>query len=91
MPPLQVEQAGLVRRTAEQLEKVGGRVTLDWIARGSSHATLDLLGGTWRLVYSSAFENGNLGGSRPGPPAGLVPFSLVRGSAATSLHSEKVK
>lgn len=33
--------------------------------------------GTWLLCYSSAFESGNLGGSRPGPPASIGP-QLVR-------------
>ncbi len=28
--------------------------------------------GTWRLVYSSGFSTGSLGGRRPGPPAALV-------------------
>ena len=37
---------------------------------------MDMLNGTWRLVYSSAFSRGGLGGSRPGPPPALVPFKL---------------
>jgi hypothetical protein len=32
--------------------------------------------GTWRLVYSSGFNTGSLGGRRPGPPAALVPTIL---------------
>ena len=31
---------------------------------------LDLLQGRWRLVYSSGFATGGLGGQRPGPPVG---------------------
>ena len=37
---------------------------------------MNMLNGTWRLVYSSAFSRGGLGGSRPGPPPALVPFKL---------------
>ena len=33
-------------------------------------ATMQLLGGTWRLIYSSGFSTGSIGGTRPGPPAG---------------------
>lgn len=36
----------------------------------------DLLAGVWRLVYSSGFNSGSLGGRRPGPPAALVPAAL---------------
>jgi hypothetical protein len=32
--------------------------------------------GCWRLIWSSAFGGGSLGGSRPGPPAALTPFVL---------------
>lgn len=39
-------------------------------------ASADMLNGTWRLVYSSAFARGGLGGSRPGPPAALLPVKL---------------
>jgi hypothetical protein len=35
-----------------------------------------LFPGTWRLIYSSGFNNGSLGGSRPGPPAAFVPLIL---------------
>jgi len=35
-----------------------------------------LRGGCWRLVWSSAFGGGSLGGSRPGPPAALTPLVL---------------
>ncbi|MCO5613080.1 hypothetical protein L7F22_067354 [Adiantum nelumboides] len=34
------------------------------------------LQGRWRLVYSSAFASGSLGGRRPGPPMGLLPLTL---------------
>eukprot|EP00878_Enallax_costatus_P022275 GHUV01023620.1.p1 GENE.GHUV01023620.1~~GHUV01023620.1.p1 ORF type:complete len:178 (+),score=50.70 GHUV01023620.1:323-856(+) len=37
---------------------------------------MDRLAGTWRLIYSSGFNGGSLGGSRPGPPAALVPTVL---------------
>ncbi len=35
-----------------------------------------MLSGTWRLVYSSGFASGSLGGQRPGPPAALVPVTI---------------
>lgn len=34
------------------------------------------LSGTWRLVYSSAFSSGSIGGRKPGPPASLLPARL---------------
>lgn len=34
------------------------------------------LSGIWRLVYSSGFASGSIGGRQPGPPAGLLPASL---------------
>ncbi len=37
---------------------------------------LAMLNGTWRLVYSSGFVDGSLGGSRPGPPSVVAPFIL---------------
>ncbi|XP_057855031.2 plastid-lipid-associated protein 6, chloroplastic isoform X2 [Cryptomeria japonica] len=37
---------------------------------------LDKLQGRWRLVYSSAFASGSLGGLRPGPPTGRLPLTL---------------
>ncbi|KAJ9514963.1 hypothetical protein QJQ45_002787 [Haematococcus lacustris] len=32
--------------------------------------------GCWRLLYTSGFNTGSLGGQRPGPPAALVPVAL---------------
>jgi len=48
-----------------------------------------LLGGIWRLLYSSAFGSGSLGGSRPGPPAAIGPrldrvLQRWRGGAAAA-------
>lgn len=34
------------------------------------------LAGKWRLVYSSAFGTGSLGGRYPGPPKAGLPFTL---------------
>ena len=33
-------------------------------------ATMQQLGGTWRLTYSSGFSSGGIGGKQPGLPAG---------------------
>lgn len=35
-----------------------------------------LLDGRWRLLYSSGFSSGSLGGRRPGPSFGSGPFTL---------------
>lgn len=35
-----------------------------------------LLDGRWRLLYSSGFASGSLGGRRPGPSFGSGPFTL---------------
>lgn len=45
-------------------------------AGGGEKSTMSLLTGTWRLVYSSAFASGSLGGFRPGPQAALVPITI---------------
>ena len=39
-------------------------------------SAMSLFSGTWRLVYSSAFASGSLGGFRPGPQAALVPVTI---------------
>ena len=52
---------------ALRLQSAGGPVALP----GSP-----LLDGRWRLLYSSGFAGGNLGGARPGPQASLLPLSL---------------
>jgi len=63
---------------AGQLERLEGPVNLDWKTSRSSPDTspMDRLAGTWRLIYSSGFNSGSLGGSRPGPPAAFVPLIL---------------
>ena len=43
---------------------------------GQSTSTLAQLNGTWRLLYSSGFATGSLGGRNPGPPVALLPFSI---------------
>ncbi|GMH43313.1 hypothetical protein BSKO_11235 [Bryopsis sp. KO-2023] len=65
-----------VREAAERIQTVGGIVELTG-TRGNT--SVGLLNGIWRLVYSSAFESGNLGGNRPGPfsfQLFATPFSL---------------
>lgn len=53
---------------AKKLEASGGIVDLS--------TGLDKLQGRWRLIYSSAFASGSLGGLRPGPPTGRLPLTL---------------
>ncbi len=38
--------------------------------------TMALLDGRWRLLYSSGFSSGSLGGRRPGPSFAAGPFTL---------------
>ncbi|KAK9083141.1 hypothetical protein Scep_029612 [Stephania cephalantha] len=53
----------------KELEAAGGIVDLS--------EYLDKLQGRWKLIYSSAFSNRTLGGSRPGPSIGsLLPIAL---------------
>ncbi|KXZ44137.1 hypothetical protein GPECTOR_73g658 [Gonium pectorale] len=65
-----------------RLEERGGPVALASAPPGGSGAldgeagSAAGLGGTWRLVYSSGFNSGSLGGSRPGPPAAFFPAVL---------------
>lgn len=35
-----------------------------------------LLDGRWRLLYSSGFQSGSMGGRRPGPSFGSLPLAL---------------
>lgn len=67
-----------VTQLCTALESAGGPVTLTWDApdSGSTASGLAVLNGTWRLVYSSGFVDGSLGGSRPGPPSVVAPFIL---------------
>lgn len=54
-------------------------VVLSWESEaGSTTTTLAQLNGTWRLIYSSSFATGNLGGRAPGggPGISLLPAQL---------------
>lgn len=75
---LQLREAQEVDRLCQKLEDTAGPLTLKWSTSRSSPdaSTMDRLAGTWRLIYSSGFNGGSLGGSRPGPPAALVPTVL---------------
>lgn len=75
---VQMAQAQNIKDFIDKLEKESQPVKLTWVAAGQVQCGMDLLDGVWRLAYSSAFESGNLGGSRPGPPAELAPVRLVR-------------
>ncbi|KMZ65242.1 putative plastid-lipid-associated protein 6, chloroplastic [Zostera marina] len=63
------EDLKIVESIAEKLESVGEPVDLT--------CNIDMIQGRWKLIYSSAFSSGTLGGSRPGPPTGrLLPITL---------------
>eukprot|EP00803_Ostreobium_quekettii_P007477 evm.model.scf_3.14 EVM.evm.TU.scf_3.14 scf_3:248658-254865(+) len=70
-----------VREVVEKLETLCGSVSLSPYAGPGSEVSdqMDLLGGVWRLLYSSGFNRGNLGGTRPGPLIGqlaVTPFTV---------------
>ncbi|GLI63443.1 hypothetical protein VaNZ11_006334 [Volvox africanus] len=72
-------EAGEVDGLCSRLEALGGPVTLlpmGALSGGADEVSRDLLAGTWRLIYSSGFNSGSLGGRRPGPPAALFPTIL---------------
>lgn len=71
------QEALEVDELAAELEALGGGMVLSWSATAESAVpTMEKLAGTWRLIYSSGFNSGSLGGRRPGPPAALVPSVL---------------
>lgn len=46
------------------------------VAASGAKPTMALLEGRWRLLYSSGFNSGSLGGRRPGPSLGSLPLTL---------------
>ena len=69
---------------ARQLEALGGPVVLTWARpEGAAASTMAMLDGRWRLIFSSAFSSGSLGGRRAGPPTQgpviLGPVRALRG------------
>lgn len=81
---VQADDARQVEALAQQLERLAGPVALGWEepplggppGAAASVSSMQLLSGTWRLLYSSGFNGGSLGGRRPGPPAAVVPAAL---------------
>ncbi|EFJ46380.1 hypothetical protein VOLCADRAFT_105590 [Volvox carteri f. nagariensis] len=80
-------EAAEVDELCSQMESLGTPITLSPspppaagpVAGGGSAGVSginDQLAGTWRLIYSSGFNSGSLGGRRPGPPAALFPTIL---------------
>lgn len=76
-----VDDVRRVDNLVRQIEAAGGPVVFQ---QDPSPSTIDtgnkksllLLDGRWRLVYSSGFAGGSLGGRRPGPPTALFPLTL---------------
>lgn len=74
---MQVESAALALTEQSQ------PVMLSWTAESGEdddkkdkESGLAQLSGTWRLVYSSGFSSGSIGGRQPGPSASLLPARL---------------
>ncbi len=71
------DQGLKVKKGCARCEDVSWDLRLRLFAGGDGDkSTMSLLSGTWRLVYSSAFASGSLGGFRPGPQAALVPVTI---------------
>lgn len=63
------EQVDSVDNCVMELEAAAGPVIL-------TEENKHLLEGRWRLIYSSGFATGSLGGTRPGPPRSFLPVTL---------------
>lgn len=74
----QVKAAQEVDDLCSALEGLAGAVAplSPPLTAGGTGTADDMFAGTWRLVYSSGFNTGSLGGRRPGPPAAIVPATL---------------
>ncbi|PSC69468.1 putative plastid-lipid-associated chloroplastic [Micractinium conductrix] len=71
------DQMDRVDALVRRLEALGGPVTLSWDrSAAGGPSSMALLDGRWRLLYSSGFSSGSLGGRRPGPSFGGGPFTL---------------
>eukprot|EP00887_Chlorella_sp_A99_P001775 scaffold19.g1775.t1 len=74
------DEAERVEALCRELQELqGGPVMLSWEKTGAAEAVVCgwwCLDGRWRLLYSSGFASGSLGGRRPGPQAALVPLQL---------------
>lgn len=82
------DQMERVDELARRLEKLGGTVSLGWErpAAGGKPG-MALLDGRWRLLYSSGFSSGSLGGRRPGPSFGSGPVTL--GQVHQDIYTDK--
>ena len=59
------EDVRTIEAAARALEEAPAANRVDW----ANESDVARLGGRWRLVYTSAFATGTLGGARPGPPS----------------------
>lgn len=64
-------QMELLDSLCQKLEAAGGPVTLSWSTNSMNH-----LDGRWRLIYTSGFATGSVGGRRPGPRYTDLPFTI---------------
>jgi hypothetical protein len=82
------DQAQRVDNLARRLEVLGGAVALGWEKpAGGGKPGMALLDGRWRLLYSSGFTSGTLGGRRPGPSFGSLPLTL--GPVYQDIYTDK--
>ncbi|KAL4421139.1 hypothetical protein ABPG77_000774 [Micractinium sp. CCAP 211/92] len=82
------DQAERVEALVKRLEALGGPVSLSWERpAGDSKPGMALLDGRWRLLYSSGFTSGSLGGRRPGPAFGSSLVTL--GQVFQDIYTDK--
>lgn len=70
------EQQQVVQDLCRQMEAEAGAVVLSWEKTNGKKPSMAALDGRWRLIYSSGFASGSLGGARPGPSIPLSPLKL---------------
>ncbi|KAK9815485.1 hypothetical protein WJX72_004499 [[Myrmecia] bisecta] len=85
------EAANMVEDAVSALVSASEPVSLAWTAQeGQAQSTLAQLNGTWRLLYSSAFTTGSLGGKQPGPSVVGSPFALGQVYQAISAYTARL-
>ncbi|KAL3138877.1 hypothetical protein ABBQ32_005704 [Trebouxia sp. C0010 RCD-2024] len=87
---MQVESAALALTEQSQPVQLSWTAASDQKDQEDKPSGLAQLSGTWRLVYSSAFSSGSIGGRKPGPPASLLPARLGQVYQIISPYSSRL-